>query len=75
MLRSQFVVKIQMRVKVAIPTETQLNTCDVYGTIFMWQKEAKIDIETLNLGTTPPVFNSIRALERPPDGDHLVSFY
>ncbi|KAG0559689.1 hypothetical protein KC19_10G123500 [Ceratodon purpureus] len=35
-------------------------------------KEAKIDIETLNLGTTPPVFNSIRALERPPDGDHLA---
>jgi hypothetical protein len=41
----------------------------------MWQKEAKMDIESLRLGSRPPVFNFIRALEKPPDGDHVVSFY
>lgn len=37
-----------------------------------WQNEVKID--SLHLGSTPPVFNFIRALEHPPEGDHLVSF-
>jgi len=43
--------------------------------MFMWQKEAKIDISSLHLGGTPPVFNCIRALEQPPEGDDVVSLY
>lgn len=37
-----------------------------------WQNEVKID--SLHLGGTPPVFNFVRALERPAEGDHVVSF-
>lgn len=40
----------------------------------MWQKEAKMNISSLHMGSTPPVFNFIRALEQPPEGDHVVSF-
>ncbi|XP_024399018.1 uncharacterized protein [Physcomitrium patens] len=31
-----------------------------------------VKIETLHLGSTPPVFNLIRTLERPTGGDHVV---
>jgi hypothetical protein len=41
--------------------------------MLMGQKEAKMDI--ISLGSTPPVFNFIRAIEQPPEGDHVVSLY
>lgn len=32
-------------------------------------------IDSLHLGSIPPVFNFVRTLERPAEGDHVVSFY
>lgn len=41
-------------------------------TRFIWW-QSRVMLQSLTLGSTPPMFSFIRALEVPEDGDHVVS--